>query len=290
MESWRSGRLQIPGCAPSSYGEQCDPGSLGETAQCTSICTASFCGDGIVDLAAGEFCDPGPGDGGPNGLAGYNRSCTSSCTISFCGDGIVDPAAGEQCDPGAPGVNVLSCNSDSTLPSCGDGITNVAAGEQCDTGGANTAQCNGGTCKFSRCGDGYPNSAAGEQCDNGPQNSNTADCNLQCQLTICGDGIVDDGGPSRIEVCDLGAATQWPALLYLRHPACAAGFRLLGDDRPGRPLLCGDGVLESDGGEKCDFGARNGTVFCVYGNPTATDARPPARTPARRWARTVADR
>ena len=121
-----------------------------------------YCGDGIVDSAAGEACDPG--------AAGLTSTCNFNCTPSVCGDGIVNPAAGEACDPGAPGVSTAFCNSNCTTSRCGDGIVNQAAGEQCDEGGINTSTCNA-NCTLPRCGDGIVNVLAGEQCDDGPLGS-----------------------------------------------------------------------------------------------------------------------
>lgn len=38
-------------------GEDCDPGALNETKDCTKVCTISFCGDGELNRAAGEECE-----------------------------------------------------------------------------------------------------------------------------------------------------------------------------------------------------------------------------------------
>jgi len=48
--------------------EQCDPGPAVETATCNFNCTIAFCGDGIVNKAAGEECDDG------------NRNDTDHCS------------------------------------------------------------------------------------------------------------------------------------------------------------------------------------------------------------------
>ena len=74
------GRIQAP--------EECD--DEGESATCNVDCTLSFCGDGIVNEAAGEECDD----------EGESATCNVDCTLSFCGDGIVNEAAGEECDDG----------------------------------------------------------------------------------------------------------------------------------------------------------------------------------------------
>ena len=55
--------------------EECDGGGT-ESATCNADCTMARCGDGIVNTAAGEQCEPdGTGDSGTNG------TCTSRCTL-----------------------------------------------------------------------------------------------------------------------------------------------------------------------------------------------------------------
>ena len=46
---------------------------------------APFCGDGIIQRAAGEVCDPGPD-------AGTISSCSADCTVIICPGGLVGPA------------------------------------------------------------------------------------------------------------------------------------------------------------------------------------------------------
>ncbi len=80
----------------------------------------------------------------------------------------------------------------------------------------------------------------GEQCDNGPLNSDAIpnSCRTDCQLSSCGDGVVDNG-----EECDNGDANSDTA-----PNSCRTTCKL---------PACGDGVV--DGGEQCDDGAANGT-------------------------------
>ncbi len=99
-------------------GETCD--ERGETATCDGDCTAVTCGDGYLNLIAGEQCDDG------NTSAG--DGCGSACDIEGCGNGIVEP--GEDCDDAGESS---TCDGDCTDVSCGDGLTNAAAGEECDT-------------------------------------------------------------------------------------------------------------------------------------------------------------
>jgi len=70
-------------------GEQCD--TAGETPACDANCTFVSCGDGTLNVSAGEQCDDGnliDGDG-----------CQGNCMLPICGDGIVDVPA-EECDGG----------------------------------------------------------------------------------------------------------------------------------------------------------------------------------------------
>lgn len=78
-------------------GEDCD--TAGESETCNDDCTAVFCGDTVVNLAAGEECDEGEAnsDVTPN-------ACREDCTNPICGDFVVDD--GEECD------RETGCNED----------------------------------------------------------------------------------------------------------------------------------------------------------------------------------
>ena len=152
--------------------EQCDDGNTTSCDGCSATCmveTGLLCGDGIVDTACGEQCDP-PVPG----------RCDALCQrIPYCGDGIVDP--GEQCDDGNTN-NCDGCSNACTLVTgCGDGV--VCGTEQCDDG--NTTSCDGcsATCTIEqgfRCGDGIVDAACGEQCD--PPAPGMPECNYLCQF------------------------------------------------------------------------------------------------------------
>jgi cysteine-rich repeat protein len=164
----------ITGCGDGVVcgAEQCDDGNTTSCDGCSATCTIEtglLCGDGIIDTACGEQCDP-PVPG----------RCDAQCQrIPYCGDGVLDP--GEQCDDGNTN-NCDGCSNACTLiTGCGDGV--VCGAEQCDDG--NTTSCDGcsATCSIEhgfRCGDGIVDPACGEQCD--PPGPGTPECNYQCQL------------------------------------------------------------------------------------------------------------
>ena len=65
-------------------------------------CTFAQCGDGTLNVTAGEVCDDGnqtTGDGCDDGADG-------NCTVTACGNGVV--TAGEQCDDACPSCDA-SC-------------------------------------------------------------------------------------------------------------------------------------------------------------------------------------
>jgi len=104
--------LADPGCQPNSDS----PGSVnpGQLLACVPSC-----GNGAIDEAAGESCDPaaapsgcGPGEGCID--AGLPGEC--SCEVE-CGNGVLD--AGEECDPPGSADQCAAggtCNSDCTCP------------------------------------------------------------------------------------------------------------------------------------------------------------------------------
>ncbi|MEM9488105.1 MAG: DUF4215 domain-containing protein [Myxococcota bacterium] len=137
----------------------------------------SVCGDGVVDVAAGEECDDGNLDSGDG--------CEATCLLPACGDGIVNSGA-EECDDGGESA---TCDLDCTAVACGDSTVNTAAGEDCDDGGESAA-CDV-DCSLAECGDGVVNAAAGEVCDD--ENTDDLDgCSATCRSDeSCGNGVLD---------------------------------------------------------------------------------------------------
>jgi hypothetical protein len=216
-----------------SAGEVCDDGAQNGTAQstCSATCHLVTCGNGVLEQ--GEQCD----DGANNGP---NNRC-NNCRLNVCGDGNTLTGV-EQCDDGVGGVRTDSatCDNDCTFAVCGDGHLNLAAGEFCDDGaknGTSQSTCSA-TCHLVTCGNGVLEQ--GEQCDDGANNGPTNRCN-NCRFNVCGDGNTLTG----VEQCDDGVGGA-----RTDSPTC---------DNDCTFALCGDGHLNLAAGEFCDDGAKNGT-------------------------------
>ena len=69
--------------------EQCDDD--GESETCNADCTLAVCGDGTLNMAAGEECDEGL-----NNSDTEPDACRMDCRLPACGDNVAD--ADEECD------------------------------------------------------------------------------------------------------------------------------------------------------------------------------------------------
>ena len=179
--------------------ESCDTG--GQSASCETNCTTPICGDGILNIIAGEVCD----DGNTVAGDGCNAACTSNET---CGNGIQDSE--EECDVAGTSS---SCDDDCTFAECGDGKINAVAGEECDDGNTNNIDGCSANCIVETCGDGTLNFSGSslEECDDG--NSTNGDgCDNDCSISICINGTEEScySGPGSTEgvgVCLAGLRT-----------------------------------------------------------------------------------
>ncbi|TMQ13818.1 MAG: DUF4215 domain-containing protein [Deltaproteobacteria bacterium] len=228
-------------------GEVCDDHNTKDGDGCSRDCKSTeSCGNGITDTSVGEVCDPP-----------HAGTCSPDCrSLLTCGNGKIDP--GEECDDGqASNGDDKDCRSDCVINRCGDGRPNTHGThhEDCDRGPltadhlrtavpTEAADCNI-DCTTPRCGDGKvnhsftpPGASGTEQCDNGGANADNADCTAHCQLSVCGDSLLNTAGPARREGCDDGNRVDTDSCTN----ACIA-------------KSCGDGIVGP--GEQCDLGPNN---------------------------------
>lgn len=150
------------------------------------------CGDGFVDLAAGEQCDPEAA--AEERVCGSLRSGFSisgcdpvSCQCTTCGDGLLDQDSTEQCD--GPDLGGASCTPDAAFVGLGEQQVYVPA---CTT----SCQLDRSTCP--KCGNGVREAL--EECDDGANGDDTDDCTDRCRTPVCGDGILQPGEECEISI------------------------------------------------------------------------------------------
>ncbi len=167
--------------------------ALDHTSLCDADCTPAQCGDGVLNLKAGEQCET-PGHDTSDCDAG-------DCTPVVCGDGYANAAAHEECDDGNT-LDSDACLSSCVAARCGDQIVWIGA-EACDDGNTVDADGCSNRCGISlclgdcgECGDGVVD--PGEACDDGNADD-TDGCTAACALSTCGNSLADPG-----EWCDGG--------------------------------------------------------------------------------------
>ncbi len=121
-------------CMPAACGdgfvhlgaEECDgngAGNGGESSDCNLDCTSTVCGDGKLNVTAGEECD--------DGNAAEEDACLSTCEDARCGDGV-QRAGVEECDDGND-IDADQCLTTCEVARCGDGVV-LGGVEACDDG------------------------------------------------------------------------------------------------------------------------------------------------------------
>ena len=133
-------------------GEVCDDGNTSYGDGCSGDCrSVETCGNGIVDVSAGESCDCGDAVHKPDRCRSPNSDspdaeCSSRCELRYCGDGKIDTL--EQCDGSLLGGQTCSdfgyyhgelgcstlCRFDTNTCAgrCGDQVVEPGFGEFCD--------------------------------------------------------------------------------------------------------------------------------------------------------------
>lgn len=172
--------------------EECD--TAGASATCDPDCTDAVCGDGYVNLLAGEQCDDG------NSI--NDDECSNYCLLPRCGDGIVQVFLYEQCDDYDTIDNGDGCSEECQLNNvCGDNITQI--GEDCDDGNLvdNGNGCDADCQANNVCGDGIVQTEM-EACDSEGFGSCTPDCSFPLFECDIGEEIIfnqPDDDSSEIE-------------------------------------------------------------------------------------------
>ena len=281
-------------------GEQCDDGNLANGDGCTSSCMLEFCGDGLVNNAGTEACEP-PG----------TALCTDACQVrsALCGDGFLTPP--EQCDDGGL-TNGDGCSSTCAVevpPACGDGSTDP--GEECDDGNLVSGDGCTASCALERCGDGVINGDGAEACEPPDTALCASDCQIRaplcgdgyqtppeqcedgnvldgdgctssCVLELCGDGVVNNNGA---ESCEPPGTASCTDTCGIRAPLCGDGFLTAPEqcddgnlaDGDGctascMPEVCGDGIVNNGGTESCEPpGTAVCSVNCIARSPLCGD-------------------
>ena len=234
--------------------EQCEDSNVVNGDGCTASCVVELCGDGVINNAGAETCEP-PG----------TATCRNDCQVraALCGDGFM--TAPEQCDD-ANGASGDGCNANCVLETCGDGIVNNGGAESCEPPG--TATCSDNCqARSALCGDGFL--TAPEQCDDANGASGDG-CSSSCRLEFCGDGVINDAGA---EACEPPGTALCNEVCQARTSLCGDGFqtppeqcedgnRNNGDGCTANCVaeLCGDGVVNNDGAEACE---PPGTATCT---------------------------
>ena len=229
--------------------EQCEDSNQADGDGCTSSCLLEFCGDGVVNDAGLEACEP-PG----------TAECTESCTFrgTECGDGFLTEP--EECEDGNV-ANGDGCSSGCLIEYCGDGAVNDGGTEGCEPPG--TSYCaDDCTVRAPICGDGYRTPP--EQCEDGNLTDGDG-CTSACVPEFCGDGVVNNDGT---EDCEPPATAACRDDCSVRTALCGDGFLTApeqcddgnvtvddgcsADCKVEIPAFCGDGSLDED--EECDDG------------------------------------
>lgn len=250
---------------------------------CTSSCLsagssayAAICGDGVLNVTAGEECE----DGNVFSGDGCSESClregalfdASGNRVSLCGNRLVERSgdgAGEDCDDGninnndGCSSNCLAEGSNAIGATCGNNdigdYLDTLAGEECDDGNARSGDGCSSQCVHEGsptlasvgnavCGNGVREVPA-ENCDDG-NTDNFDGCSENCLLegsagrgtSICGNGSIDHG-----EECDDTNAVG--------GDGCSSRCLLEGSSPTAMiPSFCGDGIAGTGENAQCELG------------------------------------
>ena len=277
-------------------GEGCDDGDVETDPACDGDCQVT-CGNGVVDVAQGELCDPGDPAGCPT-ACDDGIACTSDvlsgadCTAVCEHSAITDVADGDGC---CPAGGTVATDSDCAA-SCGNGA--VDPGETCDLGiatgaGACPTACddlqacttdllvNAGSCTAACTSTPITAAVNGDGCcPMGANSTNDSDCNALCGNGVldasetCDTAIASGAGACPTTCTDNNACTTNvlsnagtcaaqcnfpPITMAVNGDGCCPPGANANTDTDCQPT-CGNGVVE--GTEQCDDGNNNNNDGC----------------------------
>ncbi len=184
-------------------GTQCELADAEGNHYCIAgNCTASRCGDGILDTDAEEVCDDGNTDDGD----GCENDCTYSCVedaecddSNFCNG---DESCGEDhyCVAGTNAADGLDCGTDRSCNAgrcvpigCGDGV--VSSTEQCDDSNLEDGDGCDSDCTFT--------CEADEECNDLNACNGEETCNPDTHTCVAGEALnCDDENACTADSCD----------------------------------------------------------------------------------------
>lgn len=242
-------------CEGLADGDECSRGGPSRLICLSGECVPSFCGDGFVDVDAGESCEP---SSDPQCGPSCHVECTmdvdcvtgTTCSAGSCDEGVCVFTAltGECVFDGHPGT----CRGGGCIPNgCGDGVVDVDLGEECD---ARTAVPGCIACRFECAGD--ADCSDGDACNGVELCEDVVSGTGEVAGRTCepGEVVTCDAAPCFSGVCSTTAEGEAECTEVLEGDADGDGHSVLpGCDGVGDDCDDGDPDVHPGAVEVCNF-------------------------------------